>query len=133
MNRLMIIGRVTRDPELRATKDGTQVCTFRMAVNKKAKDVERTTFFKVTAWRSLAEICAKYLAKGRQVSVIGEVDVSTYTGRDGIVHAELEVTAIEMELLGSREPAAPPAPAAPAKHPNSDGYIEIGPGEDLPF
>lgn len=132
----MIIGRLTRDPELRATREGVQVCTFNVAVNRKIMDMDKTTFFKVNAWRNLAENCAKYLQKGRLVGVIGEVDVETYKTRDGEARAEMVVHAAEVEFIGGQaQQAGAFTQASPAPQPaqkKSDEYIVVTEGE-LPF
>ena len=116
MNKVFIIGNLTRDPELRSTRDGIPVCSFTVAVNRRIRNAEagqpEADFFRVTAWRQLGEICSKYLAKGRKVSVTGSVSVSTYTGNDGNTRASLDVTADDVEFLS---PAAkwamlPPLP-----------------------
>ena len=110
MNKLTIIGNLTRDPELRTTQTGINVCDFTVAVNRKLSAQQKANgqqaeadFFRVTAWRELGEICAKYLAKGRKVAVVGPVSVRTYTGNDGVTRANLEVTADEVEFLSPRE------------------------------
>lgn len=135
MNKLTIIGNLTRDPELRTTKAGTPVCTFTVAVNRrKASDQSQpeADFFHVTVWRQLGEICHKYLAKGRKVCVIGPVSISTYTGADAKAHASLEVTADDVEFLSSKQDAAPAAqqaaPAAPAP-----AQTVMGEDDELPF
>lgn len=101
MNKLTIIGSLGNDPELKSTKSGIPVCTFSVAVNGKKGDEKTTTWFRVTAWRQLGELCSKYLTKGRKVAVIGSVQVSTYTGSDGSTRASLEVTADEVEFLSA--------------------------------
>ena len=98
MNKLTIIGNLTRDPELRTTTSGVNVCSFTVAVNRRNRRDDQNgqpeaDFFRVTAWRQLADICSKYLAKGRKVCVVGAVSVHTYTGNDGTTRASLEVTA----------------------------------------
>ena len=98
MNKLTIIGNLTHDPELRATKDGTSVCGFTVAVNKRGKTNE-ADFFRVSAWRQLGENCGKYLAKGRKVCVIGSVSVRTYQDSKGETRAQMEVTAEDVEFL----------------------------------
>ena len=104
MNKLTIIGNLTKDPELRTTQSGVSVCSFTVAVNRRKKDQqEETDYFRVTAWRERAEICAKWLIKGRKVCVIGPVSVSTYAGQDGKTYANLEVLADEVEFLSSKE------------------------------
>ena len=104
MNKITIIGNLTRDPELRSTQSGIPVASFTVAVNRrKSNNAEagqpEADFFRVTAWRQLGELCSKYLFKGRKVAVIGSVQVSTYTGNDGATRASLEVTADEVEFL----------------------------------
>ncbi len=108
MNRLMIIGNLTKDPELRTTPAGKQVCNFSVAVNRRQKDQNGQTitdFFRVSAWNELANNCAKYLTKGKKIAVIGTVSVRTYesNGKSG---ASLEVMASEVEFLSPKEDAA---------------------------
>ena len=104
MNKLFIIGNLTRDPELRTTASGVQVCSFTVAVNKRAQNEQKEAeFFRVTAWRQLADICSRYLAKGRKVAIFGSVSVSTYTGNDGQTRATLEVTADDIEFLTPKQ------------------------------
>ena len=133
MNRLTIIGNLTRDPELRTTQAGVSVCTFTVAVNrrKQAQQQPDADFFNVSAWRELGENCAKYLAKGRKVAVIGPVSVRTYQANDGSTRANLDVQASEVEFLSSRSEDA----AAPATKPNTDqqtGFEQVE-VDDLPF
>jgi len=107
MNKLIIIGNLTRDPELRTTATGLNVCSFTVAVNKKDNDAE---FFKVTAWRQLAETCAKFLQKGRKVCVVGSVGISTFQDREGATRASLEVTAQDVEFLSPKASEPPEVP-----------------------
>lgn len=105
MNKLFIIGNLTTDPELRTTPNGVSVCTMNVAVNRRysGSNGERTTdFFRVTAWRQLGELCSRYLAKGRKISVVGEVTARAYTAKDGSPRASLEITADEIEFLTPR-------------------------------
>ena len=138
MNKLTIIGNLTRDPELRTTSTGINVCSFTVAVNRRRSSANsnqpEADFFRVTAWRQLGENCQRYLAKGRKVAVTGPVSVSTYTGNDGTTRATLEVTADDVEFLSSRNEDAGYAPAPvsqPAPAPVMSGYEEVD--EDLPF
>ena len=103
MNNLTIIGNLTRDPELRTTSSGINVCSFTVAVNRrrKAEGQPEADFFRVTAWRGLADICHQYLSQGSKVSVTGSVAVSTYQASDGSTRASLDVTADEVEFLSS--------------------------------
>lgn len=128
MNKLTIIGNLTRDPETRVTQSGASVCSFTVAVNRRGQD-DKTDFFRVSAWNKTGETCQKYLAKGRKVAVTGPVSVSTYTGQDGKTYANLEVMAQDVEFLSPKaEQHAAPAPAAPA----NNGYQEVT-DEDFPF
>lgn len=127
MNKLTIIGNLTRDPETRVTQSGSSVCSFTVAVNRRGQD-DKTDYFRVSAWNKTGETCQKYLAKGRKVAVTGPVSVSTYTGQDGKAYANLEVMAQDVEFLTSKAEQAAPAPAAPA----NNGYQEVT-DDDCPF
>lgn len=137
MNKCFIVGNLTRDPDLRVTQSGINVCSFSVAVNRRraADQQPQADFFRVTAWRGLADNCAKYLAKGRKVAVTGAVSVSTYLGNDGITRATLELTADDVEFLTpkSEQPAVQNAvSSAPEMRPPEGGYVEVD-GDDLPF
>lgn len=100
-NKLMIIGNLTRDPELRKVtvgSDEVSVCTFTVAVNKKTGETQKTTYFRVTSWRGMADNCMKYLQKGRKVAVEGEVSASCNTS-DGRIYVNLEVNASDVMFL----------------------------------
>ena len=134
MNKLTIIGNLTRDPELRTTSAGINVCSFTVAVNRKKTQNNQqpeADFFRVTAWRERGEICAKYLAKGRKVCVMGPVSVTTYQNNKGETVAQLEVTADEVEFLSSKDSQAKPESE---KKDEQTGYtqVEMDDGE-LPF
>ena len=113
MQKVILTGNLGRDPEMRYTGDGTPVTNFSMAVNESwVKDGERqekTTWFRVTCWRGLAETVKTYLAKGRKVLVEGRLDSDpetggpkTWTGDDGQVRTSYEVVAMNVEFLDSR-------------------------------
>ena len=133
MNKLTIIGNLTKDPELRSTPTGISVCSFTVAVNRRQSAQQRasgqeqqTDFFRVTAWRERGELCAKCLSKGKKVCVIGPVEVKTYQASDGTTRANLEVTADEVEFLSAKEqPAANVDPQS--------GYERVDNMDDLPF
>ena len=142
MNKVFIVGNLTRDPELRSTRDGISVCSFTVAVNRRQRNAEagqpEADFFRVSAWRGLGENCSKYLAKGRKVAVTGSVSVSTYTGNDGTFRANLEVTADDVEFLtprgeGGEMPASAPRAMAPAPAaPKNNGFVQVD-DDELPF
>lgn len=124
MNNATLIGNLVRDPELRTTKDGIPVCAFTIAVNR-GRD-KGADFFRVTTWRGLAENCAKYLAKGSKVGVVGAVSLNTYDGRDGKTHASIEINATEVEFL---------TPRSERSDADDSGltYTPVDPDSDLPF
>ena len=104
---LILIGNLGSDPELRHTASGTPICSFRLAVNKQwttqeGEKREKTTWFRVSTWQKQAEVVNQYLAKGRQVMVIGEIEeASIYINKAGDPAASLEVTARLIKFLGS--------------------------------
>jgi len=143
MNRLVIIGNLTRDPELRTTPSGSSVCDFTVAVNRRARrDAQNAQpeadFFRVSAWNQLGENCAKYLARGRKVCVIGPVSVRTYQANDGSTRASLEVMANDVEFLTSRAESeaagsyTAPVAQAPAADPQAAGFTSVE-TDELPF
>ena len=137
MNRLFIIGNLTRGPEMRVTQNGINVCSFSVAVNRRrAGDQQQpqADYFRVTAWRGLAENCSKYLAKGRKVAVTGSVSVSTYQAQDGTTRATLELTADDVEFLTPRneQPEANMPNAVSTQPQFEGGFVEVD-GDDLPF
>ena len=106
MNRMVIIGNVVADPEVRSTSNGTTVCLFTVAVNRRFanKDGDRQTdFFRVNAWRQLGEVCAKHLSKSKKVAVIGELQARTYEAKNGETRMSLDVAADEVEFLSPKD------------------------------
>ena len=103
MNKLTIVGNLTKDPELRTTASGVNACTFTVAVNRRRKSEGQpeADFFRVTAWRGLADVCHQYLSKSSKVAVTGSVSVSPYIGKDGNPQASMEVAADDVEFLSS--------------------------------
>ena len=103
MNKWIGIGFVGKTPELRTTQGGSTVCTFSLATSEKYNGEEKTTWFRISAFGKLGEVCQKYLDKGRRVCVVGKVSASAYDGRDGKPQASLEVLAESVEFLSSKE------------------------------
>jgi len=126
--KIIIVGRLGADPSLSYTADGTPVTSFSVATDRRWTDADgkaqsKTTWFRVSAWRKLAETCNEYLSKGRQVLVEGELgEPKPYQGRDGQWRASLDVTAQSVKFLGSKGGSA-----EPASEPAADQT------EDIPF
>lgn len=105
MNKITLIGNLTADPVLSATSTGKTVTRFRIAVNRRfgSQNGEKVTdFFRITTFGKPAEACAKYLAKGRKVAVIGELHADTYQDNEGMTRMSLDVMADEVEFLSSK-------------------------------
>ena len=107
LNKAILIGRLTRDPEVRYTQSGTAVCIFTLAVDRKfaKKDSGQPTadFIPIVAWRKLAEIIGNNLVKGRRISVEGRIQVRSYDTQDGSKRYVTEIVADEVEFLDSKE------------------------------
>ena len=106
-NKIILVGNLGRDPELRYTAQGTPVCSFSMATNERRKDrngemQDQTTWFRITLWNRLAETASQYLQKGKQVYIEGRLRVEEYVDRDGKPRHSLEVFATDMHFIGSR-------------------------------
>ena len=105
MNKVTLLGRLTRDPEFDQTTTGISVAKFTLAVNRRYtnEDGEREAdFINIVAWRTNADICHKYLKKGRQVCIIGSIQTRTYDAQDGTKRFVVEVIAEEVEFVGSK-------------------------------
>jgi single-strand DNA-binding protein len=137
-HKIIIVGNLGKDPEMRYTDDGTPVTSFSVATNRKwnrsdGSQGEETVWFRVTAWRRMAEVCNQYLQKGRQVLVEGQLKPDenggprVWTGNDGVARASYEVTALTVKFLGGRGGDAGDLPEEP-------GVPEIGESEaEIPF
>lgn len=104
-NKVIVVGNLGRDPELRYTPQGTAVCSFSVATSEKRRDKagefqELTTWFRVTLWGKQAEVASKYLVKGKPVYVEGRLRVEEYTDRDGKNRYSLELNASDMQFIG---------------------------------
>ena len=99
MNKIVLIGNLTHDPDTRSTPNGVTVCSFTIAVNRRFASQggeKQTDFFRINAWRQLGDVCSRYLAKGRKVAVIGELQARTYEAKDGTTRMSLDVSADEV-------------------------------------
>ena len=108
INRVIITGNLTRDPELRNTPSGMSVCSLRIATNSSRKDesgnwVDKPNYFSVTVWGAQGENCARFLEKGRPVAVDGRLDWREYQDKDGNKREAIEIVADRVQFLGSRD------------------------------
>jgi len=102
MNKIIVIGRLVRDPILTTSTGGTPICNFTVAVNGQSKPgVETTDYFKVSAFGKTAENCSRFLTKGREVCVEGRISLYTYVRQDGNAGASMDITARDVTFLGS--------------------------------
>lgn len=139
INRVVLLGNLTHDPELRSLPSGTQVCQLRLAVNDRVKD--RTTgewtdyanYFDITVFGPQGERCAQYLARGRQVAIDGRLRWRQWETQDGQKRSKVEVVADTVQFVGPREgvpgggPQRGPFPGEPSS-PADDDF-----GDDIPF
>ena len=105
MNKVFLIGNLTRDPELSETNSGIAVCRFGLAVNRQyaSSDGERETdFFQVTAWRGTVENVARYCKKGHKVAVVGSIQMRSYEDREGVKRTAVDIVAQDVEFLTQR-------------------------------
>ena len=108
INRVVLVGNLTRDPELRHTPSGTAVCSLRLAVNSRRKDqsgqwVDKPNYFDITVWGQQGESCAQYLSKGRPVAVDGRLEWREWDAQDGSKRQAVEVVADSVQFLGGRD------------------------------
>lgn len=142
MNKAFLVGRLAQDPDMRSTSSGISRCNFSVAVDRRftpQNGEKQTDFIPVVCWRQLADLCGRYLAKGRQVAVIGSIQVRSYDAKDGSKRYVTEVVADEVQFLdrapqdGGRQASSPSSsPAAGNMPPESDGFVDID-DDELPF
>lgn len=150
MNKITIIGNVVHTPQMRSTQSGVSVCSFSVAVKRRFKNPQtgdyETDFFDVQAWRQLAELCEKYLEKGKKVAVIGAMQSRDYE-KDGVKKRIWELVADEVEFLTPKSEASAPAPSYPSKENARDivrrsmmeaqaaaqSFTQVDDDEPLPF
>jgi single-strand DNA-binding protein len=133
VNKVILIGNLGADPELRYTAGGTAVCKFNIATTESYSDKqgsrqERTDWHRVVAWGKLAEICGQYLSKGRQVYIEGRVHNNNWE-KDGVKHYSYEIWADNMQMLGAGAGRGPEREPEPPFPPPEGGIPE----DDIPF
>lgn len=136
MNKVVLIGNLTRDPEINTTNSGVAVCRFSIAVSRRFANAEGerdADFINIVVWRNLAETCHKYLKKGSKCAVVGRIQTSSYDAQDGTKRYTTDVVADEVEFLNSRNGETAETPAGKS---STSGTAELEPIEDddsLPF
>lgn len=132
MNRVVMIGRLTKDPKTTTTQNGVKVSQFDIAVSRRFANADgerETDFFRVVAWRQTAELCEKYLSKGKRVGVIGALQTRSWETDDGSKRVATEIIADEVEFLTPKSEGEP-EPPRPAKKNAQPTPID---DDDLPF
>lgn len=137
MNKVILIGRLTSDPELRQTQSGTANCSFTIAVDRNnGADKEKTAdFIRCVAWGKRGEFVGRYFTKGKQIAVVGNIKTGSYE-KDGVKHYTTDVWVDEVEFVGGKSDGGQTAPAqaqaALAEKPNNE-FEEILADDDAPF
>jgi single-strand DNA-binding protein len=148
INKVILIGNLGRDPELRYTQSGSAVANFTLATNEKWRDKEgnnqeRTEWHRIIVWGKTAEICSQYLEKGRSVYVEGKLQTNEWEDKEGIKRKTTEIIARDVQFIGSR--AGGPAPVGSQAGPPGGsqggprdgspdgGHNQPPPGDDIPF
>lgn len=139
MNKMFIIGNLTRDPEIKETPNGVSVCSFSVAVNALSSNEENAVdFFPVKVWRGLGESCARYLRKGSKVAVVGTLRTRTWEDSQGIKKFGIELIASDVQFLSSSRGInedEPPAskPVKEDKKPARKALPDLDDDSDIPF
>lgn len=138
VNKWIGVGNLTRDPELKHTNQGTHICTFSVACNERHKDrdgnqKEKTEFINIVAWRQLAEICGKYLHKGKQVYIEGRIQTRSYDDKDGAKRYVTEIVADQMQMLGGGEGNRQEQKDKRSDTVTPDKEPPFDPSDDIPF
>ena len=135
LNRITVIGRLTRDPELRTTSNGVAVATFTVAVDRQYKTQngeKETDFIPVVVWRGLAETCSKYLSKGNMVAIDGRLQIRNYENDKGERRTIAEIVAENAQFLTPKANTREDSNSASFDH-NLDEPDEMKPLDDIPF
>jgi single-strand DNA-binding protein len=138
-NKIIVVGYLGRDPEIRYTADGTPVCSFSVATTERKKDKsgefqDITTWFRVSVWRRQAELANQYLSKGKQVYVEGRLSANEYQDRDGNTRTSLDIQATDIQFLSSRSENETGTKEEPGVRPQaSTGASTNISDDDIPF
>jgi len=132
MNRVMLIGNLGQDPEIRYLPSGTAMAKFSLATDrwKRKGEEQPPDWHRITVWSRLAEICAQYLTKGKQVMIEGRIEYGSYD-KDGVKHYTTDIIAENMEMLGRQSESESREPSRPVEV--QEGGAGILPVDDIPF
>ncbi|MFA6075605.1 MAG: single-stranded DNA-binding protein [Negativicutes bacterium] len=134
MNKVILIGNMTRDPEVRYTTGGKAVATFSIAVNSGFGDNKRTEFVPIVTWEKLAEVCGNNLTKGKRILVEGRLQLREYETKEGEKRKVAEVVAQNIEFLSPRDTAYEGKPTSGSAGSAQSGFgQEVLPEEEIPF
>lgn len=136
MNKVILVGNLTRDPELSETPNGVAVCRFSIAVSRDYANNEgnrETDFFNITVWRGRAENCGKYLRKGNKVAVVGSLQTRSYEDKDGIKRNVTDIVASEVEFLTPRNASGESEDAGTVSARREPPQLEAIDDNQLPF
>lgn len=140
MNKVILVGRLTKDPELRTTTSGKSVATFTVAIDRKFKQDGQpdADFFNIVAWGRQAEVISQYLGKGRQIALTGRLQTRSYNAQDGSKRYVTEVVLDEFDFIGSKQNNEPQTPVKAQESTQSfdlgddDFYLKAD-DDDVPF
>lgn len=138
LNKTILQCRLCADPELRQTKSGVSVCSFRVAWSEKVKENETKLFLDCVAWRSTAELVAKYFTKGKELMVEGKLNSRSYEDKNGNKRSVIELAVDTIHFCGAKDTTAPTPqdkyrPAGTPVDVSAEGFNELDDEEDVPF
>lgn len=135
LNKVIMGGRLTTDPELKTTQSGISVTQFNLAVNRKVKQGEeqKTDFFNVTAWRQTAEFIARYFNKGSSICIVGTLQNNSWTDQNGQKRYKMDIVADEVMFVDSKSDGGVPSSIPTRTNAPMPNFEEIKTDEDLPF
>lgn len=140
LNKVILMGRLTRDPELKYTQNNIPVCSFSLAVDRRfvrAGEERQADFINIVAWRTTAEFVSKYFTKGRMMNVCGSLQTRTWDDANGVRRYVTEVVADEINFCGDRAPSSGGGAQAFPSDGNSqledEGFMPVDTDDDLPF
>lgn len=137
VNKVILLGHLGRDPEMKYGQTGTAVCRFSLATSEKRDGQERTEWHNITAFGKLAEVAGQYLAKGSQIYLEGRIQTRSWEGKDGAKRTATEIVAASIQFLGGNKGGGKPAASQPKPTPGDDPFSgDFGPPateDDFPF